>query len=271
MKKSILLASAALAALSFTSCNKEVDMFEPIGSEKATINLNITNDDAMLTRAGEGVKTADKSKWYAKIDTYDSQSWNQATWDAKTWVKANTLEGVTRTPGDFVIQVANYPGEAAAYANTVNDGAGDAYYTLTDKDITLQSGVNNLTFVCGTAKNARVVLDWDGTANVNGLTMTSVVATQTSKSRSYTFTGNGTAYFYAGVDIVCTINYVYNEVEKSIQKTITAPTAATQYAFNVSANSNGTITTLTITYNDTFGPGTPVSAEIDAATGNEVE
>ena len=271
MKKTILLASATLAALSFTSCNNEVDMFQPFGSEKATINLNITNDDAVTTRAGEGVKTADKTKWYAKIDTYNSETFNQTTWDAKTWVTASTLEGVTRTPGDYVIQVANYPGEAAAYDNTVNYGAGDAYYTLTRNNINLKAGVNELTFECETAKNARVALDWDGAKNVNGLTMTSVVATQTSKSRSYTFTGNGTAYFYAGVDIVCTINYTYNNASKSIQKTITAPTAATQYAFNVSANSNGTITTLTITYNDAFGNGTPVSAEIDAATGNEVQ
>ena len=58
MKKSILFASAVLATLAFTSCSNEVDMFEPIGSEKATIDLNITSDDAVTTRAPQDATTS---------------------------------------------------------------------------------------------------------------------------------------------------------------------------------------------------------------------
>ena len=190
------------------------------------------------------------------------------------WVKANTLEGKTYEPGTYTIQVGNYKSLADAMPN---GEAGDAYYTQTRDDVVLVKGTNTVAFACGTAQNTKVDVDWTGTAGVSGLTMTSVVAAQAANNqtgtpaRSYTYTSGGSAYFYAGENVVCTINYVYNNASKSIQKTITAPTAATQYAFNVSANSNGTITTLTITYNDTFGDGTPVLAEIDAATGNEVE
>jgi len=254
MKKSILLASAALAALSFTSCNKEVDMFEPIGSEKATINFNITSDDAVDTRAIQGATT---SEWWAKMGE-------------NAWAYANTLENKTYTPGDYTIQVGNYMSQADAMPN---NEAGAPYYTLT-KSVTLVKGTNTVAFACGTAKNGKVNVDWTGTAGVAGLTMTSVaasqVATENTPARTYTYTAGGTAYFYAGAEVTFTINYTYNSVAKTITKKIT-PAAATQYAFNVSANSNGTITTLTITYDDGMANGDATSTTINAATGNEVE
>ena len=263
MKKSILLASAALAALSFTSCNNEVDMFEPIGSEKATINLNVSKDEVMLTRAdGDPViENADLSAWEAKVGS-------------NSWVKANTLVNKTYDPDTYTIQVGNYQSEALAMA--AKSGAGDAYYTLT-QNVTLVKGVNNLTFACGKAKNAKVTVDWSGTSGVAGLTMTSVKADQAENTtaetpaRSYTYTAGGDAYFYAGTDVVCTINYTYNGTPKSISKTISNPSAATKYAFTVSANSNGTITTLTITYDSAMYTGESTSTVIDAATGNKVE
>jgi hypothetical protein len=254
MKKSILLASAALAALSFTSCNKEVDMFEPIGSEKATINFNITSDDAVDTRA---IQDATTSEWWAKMGENE-------------WAYANTLENKTYTPGDYTIQVGNFKSQADAMPN---NEAGAPYYTLT-KSVTLVKGTNTVAFACGTAKNGKVNVDWSGTADVAGLTMTSVaasqVATENTSARTYTYTAGGTAYFYAGAEVTFTINYTYNSVAKTITKKIT-PAAATQYAFNVSANSNGTITTLTITYDDGMANGDATSTTINAATGNEVE
>lgn len=254
MKKSILLASAALAALSFTSCNKEVDMFEPIGSERATINFNITSDDAVDTRA---IQDATTSEWWAKLGENE-------------WAYANTLENKTYTPGDYTIQVGNYKSQADAMPN---NEAGAPYYTLT-KSVTLVKGTNTVAFACGTAKNGKVNVDWTGTAGVAGLTMTSVaasqVATENTPARTYTYTAGGTAYFYAGAEVTFTINYTYNSVAKTITKKIT-PAAATQYAFNVSANSNGTITTLTITYDDGMANGDATSTTINAATGNEVE
>ncbi len=153
-----------------------------------------------------------------------------------------------------------------------NNEAGGAYYTITE-NVTLVKGVNNVTLACGTAKNAKVDVDWSGTSGVAGLTVTSVAASQVANStnstpaRTYTYSAGGTAYFYAGAEVTFTINYTYNNVGKTIEKKIT-PAAATQYTFNVSANSNGTITTLTITYAD-FENGGQTETVIDAATGEE--
>lgn len=253
MKKSIFLASAVLAALAFTSCSNEVDMFEPIGSEKATIDFNITSDDAVTTRT---LQDATTSEWWAKMGEND-------------WAYANTLEGQTYNPGPYTIQVGNFKSQADAMPN---NAAGAPYYTLT-KSVTLVKGTNTVEFECGTAKNGKVDVDWTGTAGVAGLTMTNVaasqVATETTPARTYTYAAGGTAYFYAGAEVTFTINYTYNSVAKTITKKIT-PAAATQYAFNVSANSNGTITTLTITYDDGMANGGTTSTEIDAATGSEV-
>ena len=51
--KKIMLSVCALSAMVFTSCSNEVDMFETIGTPKATIELNISNDNEMqvATRA----------------------------------------------------------------------------------------------------------------------------------------------------------------------------------------------------------------------------
>ena len=252
MKKYLMTVVAALAAASFTSCSNEMDMFDPISSEKATIDLNITNDDAVVTRA---IQNATTSAWWAKMGDND-------------WAYANTLEGKTYTPDTYTIQVGNFKSQAEAMPN---GEAGAAYYTLT-KSVKLVKGTNTVEFACGTAKNGKVTVDWSGTADVAGLTMTSVaasqVATETTPARTYTYTAGGDAYFYAGAEVTFTINYTYNSVAKTITKKIT-PAAATQYAFNVSANSNGTITTLTITYDDGMTNGDPTTTTIDAATGAE--
>lgn len=254
MKKYLMTAVAALAAASFTSCSNEVDMFEPISSEKATIDLNITNDDAVVTRA---IQNATTSEWWAKMGNND-------------WAQANTLEGKTYTPGTYSIQVGNFKSQADAMPDKK---AGEPYYTLT-QSVTLGKGTNKVDFACGTAKNGMVTVDWSGTSGVAGLTMTNVAASQevatetTPIVRTYTYTAGGDAYFYAGAEVTFTINYTYNSVPKTITKKIT-PAAATQYAFNVKANSNGTITTLTITYNDYMENGAATTTTINAATGAE--
>ena len=69
--------------------------------------------------------------------------------------------------------------------------------------------------------------------------------------------------------MTCTLNYTFNNVSKSISKTINTTAAATNYKLNISATSNGTITTITINYDDTFSDGEATSVTIDAATGEE--
>lgn len=252
MKKFSFLAMATVAAaFGFTACQSEVDPFED-GGKTATIDLNITSDDAMQSRAA---MKATNANWFAKVG------------DA-AMAAANTITGTAYTPGTYTITVANYESEAAAYA--ANSGAGDAYYTATRSDVDLVKGTNTVEFNCGTAKNSKVTVDWSGTADVAGLAMTNVVAAQSAKDRTYTYTAGGDAFFYAGTDVVCTINYTYNSVSKQLTKTITAPAAATAYALNISANTNGTITTLTINYDDAMSEGTATTVTFDAATGDEV-
>lgn len=250
MKKFSFLAMATVAAaLGFTACQSEVDPFED-GGKTATIDLSITNDNAMQSRA---TLTADNSKWFAKVGDED-------------WSTASAIVGKTYTPKDYTIVVGNYKSEADALA--ANEGAGDAYYTLS-QTVTLAKGVNEVSFACGTAKNSKVTVDWSGTAGVAGLVMTGVEAVQ--GSRNYTYTVNGGAYFSANTDVVCTIKYKYNNADKTIVKTISNPAAATDYALNIGADEKGTITTLTITYDDYMNTGAATSTTINAATGAEVQ
>lgn len=252
MKKYSFFAMAAVAvAFGFSSCQSEVDPFEEAG-KTATIDLNITSDDAMQSRA---TQTANNADWFAKVGD-------------EAMAAASTLIGKTYTPGTYTITVANYATEAAAYE--ANSGAGAAYYTATRNDVALVKGTNTVSFDCGTAQNSKVTVDWTGTADVAGLSVTNVVAAQSSKSRSYTYTTGGDAFFYAGTNVVCTINYKYNGVDKQLEKTIETPAAATAYALNISANTNGTITTLTINYDDAMTNGDATTVTFDAATGNEV-
>ena len=67
MKKYLMTVVAALAAASFTSCSNEMDMFDPISSEKATIDLNVSNDIQMSTRASSDIAEEDYAKWYVKV------------------------------------------------------------------------------------------------------------------------------------------------------------------------------------------------------------
>lgn len=248
MKK--LFTLIATAALVLGSCTSEKpEWAEGTIQDKATINLSITNDDAMVITRAE--QTADNSTWYAKVGS-------------EAMAAASSIIGKAYTPGDYTITVANFATESAAYV-----GAGSAYYTA-EKSVTLAKGINTVSIECGTAKNSKLTIDWTGTEGVSGLSMTSVTAKQEAKSRTYSYTAGGSAFFYAGTDITYTIAYSYNGADKQIDGTIAAPAAATEYKLNVSANSNGSITTLTITYDDAFAAGETTTITIDAATGAKV-
>lgn len=249
MKK--LFTLIATAALVLGSCTSEKpEWAEGTIQDKATINLSITNDDAMvITRAPQ---TADNSTWYAKVGS-------------EAMAAASSVIGKAYTPGEYTITVANFATEAAAY-----EGAGSAYYTA-DKSVTLAKGTNTVSIECGTAKNSKLTIDWTGTTGISGLTMSSITANQAAKERSYSYTSEeGSAFFYAGTNITYTIAYKYNGADKQIDGNIAAPAAATEYKLNVSANSNGSITTLTITYDDAFAAGETTTITIDAATGAKV-
>lgn len=246
MKKMLFYVAALAVAL--TSCTNDAEV-EP---GLATINLSITSNDDMTVHT-RATKYADKNVWYAQVG------------DEKQ-IRVNQLEGKTYQEGEKTIKVSSHASLDAALQ--ANGGAGEAYYEAS-QNVNLKAGVNNISFSCGTAKNSKVSVDWSGATNVAVLSMTNVVATQTGRT-AYTYSTSGTsAFFKTEADIICTINYNYNGSNKSISKTIEAPVEATEYKLMIKANTNGSITTITISYEDAFKDGGTTSVTIDAATGAE--
>lgn len=238
---------AAIVAAGFTSCNNEVDMFQPIGSEKATINLNITNDNVMITRSESDVPNT--SSWYIKVGTNDQ-------------IQVSDLSKQKYAAGEYNIVVSNYATEADAIT------ANQAYYTgSVSRD--LVKGSNNVTVACGKAKNCRVMADLAGLADFSAITEARLTVSQTEAPNRVLNTSNAIGYFYAGKTISYDLDYMYNGTPATTLKgSISSPVAATEYQVKVVTNSNGTIT-LTVTYDTEFSTVTAETITIDAATGNK--
>ena len=257
MKKTIFAAFATLAA-AFTSCMSEEDtMFQPYETSLATIELNVSNNPelSVWTRAAQPV--ADPANWYIKVG--DNPQMNVSGLTDKAYA-----------PGTYNIKVSSH---ANLYASLANDeNAGGAYYEKEQQE-DISAGVNTLTFVCGKAQNSKVTVDWSRATGVSGLVFTNVIAAQ--DGRTYTYTDCGTtaksAFFEADKNkkVTCTLNYKFNGKDINFDKEIAIADPATEHKLNISANTNGTITTITISYDDTFNVGGTTSVTIDAATGAE--
>ena len=258
MKKSIF-STLVLSAMTLCSCMSEEEMFQPLDNSLATIELNISNNEELnvSTRAAQTV--SDFTQWYAQVGENPQTT-------------ADQLQGRTYTPGSYNITVSSHTSLEAALANDNNSSAGAPYYTAND-NVTLNAGTNLLTFNCGTAQNSKITVDWTGATGVNGLTFNNVKATQ--DGRTYTYTDCGTTSKYAffaageGKSVSCVLNYTFNGESKTISKTINTTATATNYKLTIKANSNGTITTITINYDNNFSDGEATSVTIDAATGEE--
>ena len=254
MKKYLMTVVAALAAASFTSCTNEIDMFESLTSEKATIDLNITNDNVMNTRAVSDV--ADPSSWYITVGNNNQ-------------ILVSGLSAKKYEAGKYNITVSNYTNEAAAIT------ANDAYYEGTNENEELKKGSNPVTVACGTAKNCRVKADLTNLVGFNQITDAKLTVSQASVSARELTTANTTGYFYAGTGktISYMLSYTYTKadnstVDKSASGSISNPAAATEYQVKVVTNSNGTIT-LTVTYDTEFTTTVAETITIDAATGEK--
>lgn len=249
MKKYLMIVAVAVATASFTSCSNEVDMFEGINSDKATIDLNITNDNVMSTRAEGNV--ADPSNWYIKVGTNDQ-------------IQVSSLSTQKYTAGTYDITVTNYTNEAAAIT------ANDAYYSGSISK-NLVKGSNSVTVACGKAKNCRVKADLEGLADFAAITEAKLTVGQAEVSNRVLNTTTTTGYFYAGTGktINYQLDYKYNGVvATALTGSISDPVAATEYQVKVVTNSNGTIT-LTVTYDTEFTTVTAETITIDAATGEK--
>ncbi len=272
-----MTAVTALAAASFTSCSNEMDMFDPISSEKATINLNITNDNVMLTRESSAISANDYAKWFFQVSpktvTIDEKTTNAGATLATGFKDASTIGDYKFIAGGYSVEVRNYATESEAYK--ANDYKGDAFYTgSVDKALT--KGNNVVEVDCDQAKNCRVKVNLTGLADLPAITEPSITLTQSERGYDCPALGNGeTGYFMVGKTISYVLTYKYkapgaqNATDKSTAPVdIPNPSAHTEYSIIAATNSNGTIT-LTIKRDDTFGKGDDYTITIDAATGEK--
>lgn len=263
MKKFFLYALAATAMLSTASCVSE-DLDETLQAAKRSgrgfIALNVSNDDALTTRAVQDVP----STWGVELG-------GQAT----VTTTVGDLSTRSLAAGDYTVKVYNYATEADALA--ANSNYGDAYYSgdlgITDasKKVTVSAGnTTSATLALGRAKNAKFTLE----ATVPESAAITLTATGASSSRALTFTkaANGsfdhTTAFFEAVEVV-SIGITYNGVTLAVPKSLTMAGAATENKAIITTNGNGKIS-LTLTYDDEFTTGNNQTITFDAATGAEI-
>ena len=260
----------ATTMLSMSSCvSEDIDLNKKAQDpDKGYIALNVSNDDALTTRAihstnatGDQV-SLDASDWTVSITGSTPYNGTVSGLASKSF---NAAEGYTAT-------VSNYVNLAAALADNTGDSYGKAFYQGTSSSFTVTTAQTiTPSIACGKAKNAKF------TINASVPTSAAITITATSgsgdNSRALTFTkaANGsfdrtTAYFRAEDEV--TIHVVYNSVDldTSKAKTLTMAGAGTENTLAITTNDNGTIS-LTITYDDEFTTGNTQTIEFDAGTG----
>ena len=247
MKKTIF--SIMALAMAMVSCTNEV-LTDVDGY--GTIVLSVNNDET-VTRAAKAV--ADLNGWIVKANN-NSEEITLTT--ASTKVKA----------GKYTVSAKSHASEAEAL--TVNDGWGAAYYEGTSGEVTVVAGQPAEAVVnCGTAKNARLKVQF---SLINNFTEYSLTAL--TEDRTLVFNSDNAASalaYYAATEVVnYTLSYKYNGTPKQITGQITMKGAATENIIYIASNDNGTIS-VTINYDDTFGTGNSENLEFDAATGDEVK
>ena len=241
MKKTFF--AIALAMVGLSSCTNEVlNDLDAMG----TIVLSVSNDE-QVTRAAKAV--ADLNGWTVKANDATSEI---SLTTASTKVKAGT----------YTITAKSHTDEAAALAD--NGGWGAAYYEGSTSDVVVEAGKTvPATVNCGTAKNARLKVQFSLISNFTDYSLTAA-----NRNLVFDKSNSGTALAYYGATEVVnyTLTYKYNGVEKTKTGTITMNGAATENIISISSNDNGTIS-VTVNYDDTFTEGNKEDLKFDAATG----
>ena len=244
MKKTFF--AIALAMVGLSSCTNEVlNDVDAMG----TIVLSVSNDE-QVTRAAKAV--ADLNGWTVKAN---DGSENISLTTASTKVKAGTYD----------ITAKSHTDEAAALAD--NGGWGAAYYEGSTSGVVVSAGQTaTATINCGTAKNARLKVQFSLVNNFKDYSLTA------ERNRVFDASNSSTALAYYGATEVVnyTLTYKYNGVEKTKSGTITMNGAATENIISIASNDNGTIS-VTVNYDDTFTEGSESEIVFDAATGEEVK
>ena len=236
MKKTFF--AFALAMVGLSSCTNEVlNDVDAMG----TIVLSVSNDE-QVTRAAKVV--ADLNGWTVKANDISLTT-------ASTKVKAGT----------YTITAKSHTDEAAALAD--NGGWGAAYYEGSTSDVVVEPGKTvPATVNCGTAKNARLKVQFSLISNFTEYSLTAKRDLVFDASNSST----ALAYYGATEVVNYTLTYKYNGTGKTKTGTITMNGAATENIISISSNDNGTIS-VTVNYDDTFSEGNKTDLEFDAATG----
>lgn len=249
--KKILFAAMALG-MCMTSCMNEEF---PNAVQYGYINLNVSNDPTLQTRADQTVSESDLSNWTIKTKFGEEA---EQIWGAQKAYKAGT----------YVVSAKSHENEEAW--RNANDYWGAAYYEGTDEDVKVTRGETVTAVIeCGTAKNAKLTVTIAGMPQAfKNVEVRAVRA----EGKTLTFTGANSkeAFFGAVEEVIYSIHYTYNDSDKEITgKTITMAGPATNNNINITANDNGLIN-VNITYNDEFTTGTNADFTFDAATGDIV-
>lgn len=269
MKKILLCAVASTAMFTLASCVSEDQELAQTSkeSDKGYITLNLSQDDALSTRAIHSTNA-----------TGDEISLDASAWTVNVTGSTNyqgTVAGLANqafaAATGYRVTASNYSNLAAALA--ANGGLGDAFYSGTSDAFEVTAGgTATPTVVCGQAQNARLTIDASAFANITITSMTVSGTNGDDAARIVSFPTtqtSTTAYFVADEELTYTINYkAANNEDKSINQTITLGVHTSN---NITLTSNATgLINVTITYNDTFENGQSQSYTIDAATGNQV-
>lgn len=244
MKKTIF--SIMALAMALVSCTNEV-LTDVDGY--GTIVLSVNNDET-VTRAAKTV--ADLNGWVVKASN-SSEDITLTT--ASTKVKAGT----------YTVSAQSHASEADALKD--NDGWGAAFYQGTAAPVEVTAGSKkDVTVECGTAKNARLKVQFSLVSNFTEYNLTAERGLVFNSENA----ASALAYYAATEEVEYTLNYKYNDTPKEITGKITMNGAATENIISIASNDNGTIS-VTVNYDDTFGTGNSENLEFDAATGEEVK
>lgn len=246
--KKILFAAMALSVC-MTSCMN--DEF-PNAVQYGYINLNVSNNPVMVTRAGE-------PSWQFSA-TKNSESYS------------GIVAGANKVPaGKYIITAKSH--SSIDEANTLHT-YGEPYFEGVSAETEISAGKSEeITIDCGKAQNSKLTL----VNNLNPDVFTDVKLNATSTNRELSLSSENPSAFYSiETTVAYNISYTYNgEDEKTINNnggsyTINISTAATDYQIKLTSTDNGNIH-VSVTYNGEFDTEQSEDFTIDAATGEKVE
>lgn len=259
----------ATTMLSMSSCvSEDIDLNKKAQDpDKGYIALNVSNDDALTTRAihstnatGDQV-SLDASDWTVSITGSTNYNGTVSGLASQSFIAAT---GYTAT-------VSNYADLAAALADNTGDSYGKAFYqgTSSSFEVTKAQTVTP-SITCGKAKNAKFTINASVPASA-AITITATSGSTSSRALDFTKAANAdfdrtTAYFPAEDEVTIGVKYNNVNLDTSKAKTLKMAGAGTENTLAITTNNNGTIS-LTITYDDEFTTGNTQTITFDAGTG----